>query len=67
MKDNAALGKVFIKWDEPRFTRTENNRLRKKRYDLLQDNPGDEIKISKGILYHNNVECDKFNLMNQIF
>ena len=65
LKEKAALSSIFIKWDEPCFTRLENSRLRKKRYDLLQDNPDDEVKISKGILYHNNVECDNF--INQIF
>ena len=53
--------------DEPYFTRKENVRLRKKRYDLAQANPTDTFKIEKGKLLHNGAIVDKFDLNNQIF
>ena len=67
LKQIEVLKTVFIKWDEPRYTRRENSRLRAKKYNLSQQYPNDEITIKKGILYHNNVQCDKFHLTNQIF
>ena len=58
---------LFIRWDEPRYTRLENSRLRTRRYYLSRQFPDDDIKIKKGILYHNNTRCDKFDLMNNTF
>ena len=59
--------KIFINYDEPYYSRKENYRLRKKKSDLQKDHAGDEIKISRGKLYHNNMVVDRFNLSNQIF
>ena len=59
--------KIFINYDEPFISRKEHNRLRKKKYDLTQDNPDDNIKISKGKLLHNNTVVDRFDLSNQLF
>ena len=42
-------------------------RLRKKRYELSQANPNDDIKLQKGKLLHNATIVDKFDLNNQIF
>ena len=67
LKDIEAFKSVYLKWDEPRYTRLENQRLRKKKYDISRQFPGDSIELKKGILRHNNVQCDKFDLMNQIF
>ena len=64
---NLPHNKIFIKKDEPYHTRKENGRLRKKRYDLSQLHPLDEIKIEKGKLFHNRMVVDKFDLNNQIF
>ena len=61
------IKRLFIRWDEPRYTRLENSRLRTRRYNLSREFPDDDIKIKKGILYHNNTQCEKFDLMNQIF
>ena len=59
--------KIFVKRDEPYYSRKENDRLRKKRYDLSLANRDDELKIEKGKLYHNGIVIDKFDLNNQIF
>ena len=59
--------KIFIKYEEPYFTRKENDRLRKARYELSQANPNDNIKLAKGKLVHNGTIVDKFDLNNQIF
>ena len=64
---NLTTAKIFIKKDEPYFTRKENARLRKRRYDLAQENRNDNFTIDKGKLYHNDVVVDKFDLNNQIF
>ena len=39
----------------------------KKKANLMKDHPRDELKISKGKLYHNNVVVDQFDLSNQLF
>ena len=59
--------KVYINYDEPFYTRRENNRLRKKKFDLLRLHTNDEVKITKGKLYHNNIQVDRFDLSNQLF
>ena len=61
--------KIYIKYDEPYHSRKENNRLRKKRYDLSKDERyhNDVIKIEKGKLYHNGMVVDQFDLANQLF
>ena len=59
--------KIYIKRDEPYYSRKENASLRKKRYDLSQENRDDNFKIEKGKLYHNDIVVDKFDLNNQIF
>ena len=59
--------KIFIKYEEPYFTRKENDRLRKARYELSQANPNDNINWEKGKLLHNGTTVDKFDLNNQIF
>ena len=61
------LGKIYINSDEPYHTRRENNRLRKKKAELIVKHPGDDIKISKGKLYHKETIVDSFNLSNQLF
>ena len=53
--------------NEPRSTRWENNRLKAEKYKLQLQNPDDDIKITKGILYHNGNQHDKFDLMTQFF
>ena len=58
---------IFINNDEPKLTRNENYRLRKKARELRISSPGSIIKINKGILTKDGVECDKFDLNNQIF
>lgn len=60
-------GKIYINFDEPYYTRKENLRIRKKKYELIDKYKDDEIKILKGKLYHNNSVVDQFNLSNQIF
>ena len=67
LKENAVLHKIFLKWDEPRLTRLENQRMRTKKYKLGLEFPDEDIVIKKGILYRSGVNCDKFNLSNQIF
>ena len=58
---------VFIKTDEPKMTRDENYRLRKKSRELKAQFPNSEIKLAKGILTQDGVKIDKFDLINQIF
>ena len=64
---NFTTAKVYVNYDETYYIRKENNRLRKKRSDLKIDHVNDEIKISKGKLYHNNIVVDQFDLSNQLF
>ena len=54
--------KIYIKYDEPYHSRKENNRLRKKRYDLSKDERyhNDVIKIEKGKLYYNGMVVKLF-------
>ena len=59
--------RIYINYDEPYYSRRENNRLRKKKATLLGLHNGDDIKIQKGKLYHNNMMVDQFDLANQIF
>ena len=59
--------RIYINYDEPYYSRRENNRLRKKKATLLGLHNGDDIKIQKGKLYHNNIMVDQFDLANQIF
>ena len=59
--------KVFINYDEPFHSRKENLRLRKKKYNLQQSHPSDELTISKGKLYHNERVVDQFDITNQLF
>ena len=60
-------GKVYINYDEPFYSRKENLRLRKKKYNLLEKHPNDVVKIAKGKLYHNDTIVDRFNISNQLF
>ena len=53
LKDFKAAA-IYINYDEPYYTRRENNRLRKKKYTLTNLHTDDVIKIQKGKLYHNN-------------
>ena len=39
------IKRLFIRWDEPRYTRLENSRLRTRRYNLSRQFPDDDIKI----------------------
>ena len=66
LKDFKAAA-IYINYDEPYYTRRENNRLRKKKYTLTNLHKDDVIQIQKGKLYHNNLVIDKFDLANQIF
>ena len=61
------LPKVFINNDDPPLTHKENTRLRSKAYNLRKENPESNVLIKEGILYHNTVQIDKFDLSNQIF
>ena len=65
LKDYDELKYIFIKWDEPPLTRKENYGLRCKKRDLQEPHPTDKdnIKILKGILYHNSIQC----ITNQLF
>ena len=67
LKQNNAMKKVFLKWDEPKLTRLENDRLRSKKKKMSEDYPDETIELKKGILYRNSIECDKINIENQIF
>ena len=67
LKEDEIFKTTFIKADLPPMTRKENYRLRCKKRELSQQHPDDEIKIVKGVLYHNMVQCDKFSLSNQLF
>ena len=58
---------LFIKTDEPKMTRDENYRLRKKSRELKAQFPNSEIKLAKVILTQDGVKIDKFDLINQIF
>ena len=51
--------KIYINKDEPYNTRKENNRLRKKKANLvMQHGRNAGVKIEKGKLYHNNTVVD---------
>ena len=62
-----SAAKIYINYDEPYYSRRENNRLRKKKSELIRNHTNDEIKIYKGKLYHNNMVVDQFDLSNQLF
>ena len=64
---NFTAAKVYVNYDEPYYSRKENNRLRKKKSDLIRNHANDDIKIAKGKLYHNNMVVDQFDLSNQLF
>ena len=64
---NFRAAKVYINYDEPYYSRKENNRLRKKKSDLHKAYAEDVIKILKGKLYHNDMIVDQFDLSNQLF
>ena len=64
---NFTAARIYINRDEPLLSRKENNRLRKKKGDLIKAHGKDVVKIEKGKLYHNNTAVDKFDLSNQIF
>ena len=59
--------KIFINLDKPYHTRKEDHRLRKKKFNLIQKYPDDDIKLVKGKLFHNGSVVDKFDLNNQLF
>ena len=59
--------KVYINYDEPYHSRRENNRLRKRKSDLKRMHINDDIKISKGKLYHNEMIVDQFDISHQLF
>lgn len=67
LKDKDSLSKIYLQWDEPKLTRQENHRLRKKRWTLKQDHPGHTFELKNGVLKQNGRQVDKFNLVNQIF
>ena len=58
---------IFINRDQPYHSRKENNRLRKKKFDLVQQHGKENIKIAKGKLLHNDIVVDQFDLSNQLF
>ena len=61
------FNKIYLSNDEPKLTRNENYRLRKKAKDLRISYPEAIVRISKGILTQDGTEVDKFDLTNQIF
>ena len=67
LKQNNTLKTVYLKWDEPKLTRQENYRLRKMKRELISKHPNDKVELKKGVLTHNDIQCDKFDLTNQIF
>ena len=64
---NFTAAKIYINKDEPFFSRKENNRLRKKKADLVTLYGNEAVKSEKGKLYHNGIMVDQFDLSNQIF
>ncbi len=67
LKDMPGLDSIYIKNDETKLSRGENYRLRQKARSLRLAYPGVDIKIEKGILKHDGVMVDKYDLNNQIF
>ena len=67
LKSKPGFERIYVKWDEPKLTRKENLRLWKKMKEIKTNHPDDSVELKHGIIRHNNVECDKFSLMNQIF
>ena len=62
--------RIYINYDEPFYSRRENNSLRKKKSTLFGLHNGDDIKIQKGNNNNNNnntMVVDQFDLANQIF
>ena len=62
---NLRSAKLYVNSDKP--YRKEDQRLRKKKFDLSQLHPEHDIKIEKGKLYPNGIVVDTFNLNNQFF
>ena len=63
------MRKVFVRNDHPPLTRKENDRLRTKMWQLRNDDDDNiyTYKISRGVLYKDATEIDRFNLSNQLF
>ena len=40
-----SAAKIYINYDEPYYSRKENNGQRKKKYELVRNHTNDEIKI----------------------
>ena len=69
LPDTHSLRKVLVRNDQPPLTRKENDRLRTKMWQLRNDDADNShnYRIDKGVLYKDNIEIDKFNLINQLF
>lgn len=69
LSDTHVMRKVFVRNDQPPLTRKENDRLRTKMWQLRNDDEENihSYKISRGALYKDNTEIDRFNLSNQLF
>ena len=64
---NLRLAKIYVNSDKSYHNRKEDQRLRKKKFDLSQLHPEHEIKTEKGKLYHNGTVVNTFDLNNQFF
>lgn len=61
--------KIYINHDLPYYTRKENARLRKRKFDLCKDKTDQQkskIKILKGKLYDDEEIVDSFDLRHQV-
>lgn len=59
--------RIYMNYDQPLLTRKENNRLRLRKKEITEQNPGSMVKISKGKLMMGDTQVDVFDLKNQIF
>ena len=65
LPDDHALKRVFLKSDEPKMTRRENERLRRKRATLASTH--DNVTLRQGKLSVDGNVVDEFNLANQLY
>ena len=59
--------RVFIKNEEPMLTRRENERLGRKRRELVEAHTGKNVRIYRGKLTIDDIEVDRFDLNNQLY
>ena len=58
---------IYLNYDDSPFTQKEKTRLRQKLKSLKENNSDKQYRITKNILYENDSEIDKVDIVNQFF